>query len=152
MTASLHELLAAERFGVLATHSARRPGWPFASLAPYALDERGGPVLLLSDLAEHTRNIRADARVSLLVQQTSDEEDPQAAARVTLLGMLVALPSDAAPSAREHYVARHPRAAEYAALSDFRVYGLSVTEARFIGGFGNMGWLSGEALRAVLGP
>src|SRR5437879_12351747 len=60
----LRALLAAERHAVLATLSASRDGWPFASVAPYALSADGEPLLLLSDLAEHTRNVRADPRAS----------------------------------------------------------------------------------------
>jgi len=68
VTHGLRELLATERHAVLATLSASRAGWPFASVAPYALSAAGEPLLLLSDLAEHTRNLRADPRASLMVQ------------------------------------------------------------------------------------
>jgi putative heme iron utilization protein len=144
-------LLEAEHVGVLATLSARRDGWPFASVAPYALSEGGEPLFLLSDLAEHTRNVRADPRASLLVQAGASADDPQAGARVTLLGRVIALPAEPeASEARARYVARHPAAAEYAALTDFHVYVLEVEEARMIGGFGDMGWLAGEQLRHAL--
>ena len=77
MTPTLRELLDREHNGVLATLSARRQGWPFASIAPYALTTAGEPLLLFSDLAEHTRNVRADPRSSLLVQDSSALDDPQ---------------------------------------------------------------------------
>ncbi|HEV7662681.1 MAG TPA: pyridoxamine 5'-phosphate oxidase family protein [Chloroflexota bacterium] len=150
MSATLRQLLDQERVGVLATLSARREGWPFASVAPYALSDSGEPVLLLSDLAEHTRNVRADPRASLLVQAGASRDDPQAGARVTLLGRVVPLADEAVTVARERYVALHPAAAEYAALADFRLYQLEIEEARLIGGFGDMGWLSGERLRQAL--
>jgi len=115
---SLRQLLEAERHGVLATLSVRQAGWPFASATPFAIDAKGRPLLLLSELAEHTRNLRADPRGSLLVQDSGAREDPQAGARVTLLGTL-APTSDADASAR--YIDRHPRSAEYLALGDFHV-------------------------------
>jgi heme oxygenase (biliverdin-IX-beta and delta-forming) len=146
-TQNLRALLLQERHGVLATLSARRDGWPFASAVPYALSEGGEPLFLLSELAEHTRNLRADARASLLVQDSLAAADPQAGARVTLLG--TAEPHDTEAS-RHTYLGRHPQAAEYAALGDFKVWRLNVTEARYVGGFGEMGWLDGLALREAL--
>ena len=144
---SLRQLLERERQGVLATLSARRGGWPFASVTPFATDARGEPLLLLSELAEHTRNLRADARASLLVQDSRTLEDPQAGARVTLLGSLETVGAEAA---RQRYLERHPRAAEFAGLGDFHVWVLHVSEARFVNGFGDMGWLGGDKLRAAL--
>jgi putative heme iron utilization protein len=150
VTPTLRALLAAERFGVLATLSARRDGWPFASVAAFALCERGEPLFFLSDLAEHTRNIQADPRASLLVQDGAALADPQAGARATLLGSVEAVPSAARNEAQERYVARHPQATEYVAMSDFNLFVLRISEARFIGGFGDMGWVSGDTLRAQL--
>jgi heme oxygenase (biliverdin-IX-beta and delta-forming) len=144
---TLRQLLAAERHGTLATISARRGGWPFASLTPYALGATGEPLLLLSELAEHTRNLRNDPRVSLLVHDSSTVDDPQAGARVTLLGT-AEVQDDA--DARRAYVARHPRAEEYLQLADFHVWRLSVREARYVNGFGDMGWLNSEALHQAL--
>jgi heme iron utilization protein len=147
---SLHELLNAERQGVLATLSARRQGWPFASVTPYALSDDGEPLLLLSDLAEHTRNLRADSRASLLVQDSSMLDEPQAGARVTLLGSVEALSTDQAPEAQVRYVEKIPEATEYLALGDFHFYVLRLLEARFVNGFGDMGWLAADRLRAQL--
>ena len=143
---TLRQLLVGERQAVLATISARRAGWPFASVAPYAIDRHGQPLLLLSDLAEHTRNARADPRASLLVQE-SVAEDPQAGARITLLGTLEPIHDEEARSA---YVARHTQAAEYLMLGDFGMWRLNVSEARYVNGFGDMGWLEGKTLRAAL--
>jgi hypothetical protein len=131
----INELLATETNGVLSTLSARHRGYPFGSLTPYALTEHGEPILLLSQLAEHTRNIQADAHASLFVQQT----DAQDAMRVTLLGSVHAASS---PELRERYVARHPPSESYFAMADFGLYVLSVQHVRFVAGFGDMGWLS----------
>src|SRR5438445_6339463 len=71
------------RTGTLATLSRKHPGHPFASVMPYALDERGRPLILISSMAMHTQNLVADARASLLVAQPT-AGDPLAAGRVTL--------------------------------------------------------------------
>jgi putative heme iron utilization protein len=148
--AAVRALLAGQRHGVLATLSARHGGWPYASVAPYALTDAHEPLLLLSQLAEHTRNIQADNRVSLFVQADGPEEDPQAGARVTLLGWVAPVgKAERADWARLHdrYVDWHPSAADYFQMSDFGLYVLRVETARFVGGFGDMGWLDAAALR-----
>src|SRR5207245_1485810 len=129
---ALRALLAAERHAVLATLSASRDGWPFASLVPYALSADGEPLLLLSDLAEHTRNVRADPRASLFVQDGSCTADPQAGCRVTILGQVELVVDSELAIARQAYLARQPKAAEYVTLGDFRLYVLRVSAARFI--------------------
>ena len=147
MSSPLRGLLLAERHGVLATLAVRRQGWPFASLTAYALSASCEPLLLLSDLAEHTRNLQADPRASLLVQDASlAREDPQAGARVTLLGTVARVTDRDVPGTQARYIERHPQAAEYFGLSDFRLYILHPTEARMIGGFADAGWLTGEEL------
>jgi len=133
------QFLASNREGVLSTHSVSRSGYPFGSLAPYALTERGEPLLLLSDLAEHTRNLQADARASLFVREEGAIH-AQAAMRVTLLGMVSPAPDDAA--LRERYVARHPSAQAYFQLGGFGLYVLHTEHLRVIERFGEMGWLS----------
>jgi heme iron utilization protein len=69
---------------------------------------------------------------------------------VTLLGTVESVASGERASAQAAYLGRHPQAADYLALADFHLYVLRVQEARFIGGFGDMGWLAGEPLRAAL--
>jgi heme iron utilization protein len=131
----LRELLKKQSSGVLSTLSARHSGYPFGSLTPYALTEQAEPILLLSQLAEHTRNVQADARASLFVQAGATQAD----ARVTLLGRINA--QDGA-DLQQRYVARHPGAESYFAMSDFGLYVLKVEHVRFVAGFGEMGWLS----------
>ena len=147
---SLRQLLEAERNGVLATLSARRGGWPFASVAPYATTSTGEPLLLLSELAEHTRNLHADPRASLLIQDSNAGEDPQTGARITLLGSADIVDEADHQRARQWYMARHPQASQYFELKDFHLWVLRLTEARFVNGFGDMGWLQGERLLTAL--
>ena len=80
------------RIGSLATHSRKQPGFPFGSVMPYGADDHGRPVFLISNMAMHTQNLKADARASLLVMQDGDG-DPLGAARVTLLGETLPVPT-----------------------------------------------------------
>ena len=135
-------LLAAESVGVLSTISVHRPGFPYGSVTPYALSAQGAPLLLLSRLAAHTKNLLADPRASLFIGDRSAAEDPQAGGRVSLLGRVAPLPEGDAPDARERYLAR-----DYLALGDFSFWRFEAEEARLIAGFGEIRWLDGAALR-----
>src|SRR5436190_56526 len=80
--AEARRYLRARHGGVLSTVSRKFPGYPFGSVVPFVLDQQAQPVILVSALAEHTRNLAADARCSLIVQEPGIE-DMQAAARLT---------------------------------------------------------------------
>jgi putative heme iron utilization protein len=136
--AEVRALLEAESVGLLSTLSVHRAGYPYGSLTPFALSARGLPLLLLSELAAHTKSLRADSRACLFVGDRAATEDPLAGARVSLLGR--AAPVDGA-DARARYVSRHPRAEAYFQLRDFALWELAVEEARLISGFGSMRWL-----------
>jgi len=143
--AGARALLAAESAGVLSTLSVRRAGTPYGSITPYALGADGAPLLLLSGLAAHTHNLEADPRAGLFVGDQSAAADPQAGARLSLLGEVHPLPADAEPDARARYLARWPQAAQYLALSDFAFWRFRIDEARLIAGFGEIRWLPGTA-------
>ena len=64
------------RIGSLSTLSRKQPGFPFGSVMPYGLDEHGRPIFLISTMAMHTHNLRADPRASLLVTQPDASGDP----------------------------------------------------------------------------
>jgi len=129
--------------GALSTISARHDGAPFGSRALFALLD-GDPVFLISTLASHTKNLLADPRASLLVAPASDT--PMSDGRVTLVG--TAAPTDA-PAARDAFLAAHPDAAMYAGFKDFAFWRLSVSDVRYVGGFGRMSWLTPADWRAA---
>ncbi len=120
--------------GVLSTISQRVDGFPFGSVAPFILDHSGCPVILISTLAEHTKNIDADSRVSLIVQPYSP--DMQVAGRVTVLGRALRLSDKTELGPR--YLRFHPQAESYFAMHDFSFYRIEPVRIRFIGGFGNV--------------
>ena len=138
-------LLAGESVGLLSTISVRRAGTPYGSVTPYALSAGGAPLLLLSALAAHTHNLRADPRAGLFVGDHSAVADPQAGARLSLMGRVVPVPDHEAADARARYLARWPRAADTLALADFSFWRFEIEEARFIAGFGEIRWLSASA-------
>src|ERR1700724_3853317 len=74
------------RIGSLSTHSRKQAGFPFGSVMPYGLDDRGRPIFLISTMAMHTQNLQTDPRASLLVTQDDSGSDPLGASRVTLVG------------------------------------------------------------------
>lgn len=111
-------------------------GGPFASLVTVATTPAGAPLLLLSDLALHTRNLKRDPRASLLLVGPGGEGgDPLAGARLTLSGR-IARDDDA--NHRRRFVARHAEAGGYASFADFALYRLDVTRAHLVAGFGRI--------------
>ncbi len=147
------DLLTKERVGVLGTLSERHGGAPFTSLAPFGLTAAGEPILLLSALSQHTRNLAADPRASLFVHDpAASDADPRTAPRVALVGRVRAVPSADEADARARYLARHPEARGLFNL-DFALYVLSIEEAQLVGGFAAAGWIPGDELRRVFaGP
>lgn len=142
-------LASRARVGSLATVARDPAGHPFATLVAVAVDAAGQPLFFLSSLAEHTKNLRADARASLLVWDAAGGGDPLAAERVTLVGACSPVTGDETAAARATVLAAHPGASTYAALPDFAVWRLAVTQARWIGGFGRMTWIDGDAYKSA---
>jgi putative heme iron utilization protein len=118
----------------------RDGGWPFTSLVLVATDHDGVPLLLLSDLAEHSANIAADDRVSLLIDGTAGLDDPLTGPRLTVVGR--ATRSDHAGH-RERYLARHESAAQYADFGDFAFYRIAMESGHLVAGFGRIDWIAG---------
>jgi len=144
-----HWLLSAST-ATLSTIAAEREvaGWPFGSLAPYALRDDGTPVVLLSEIAQHTKNLRRDPRLSLFVCDPRPAGDPQASWRVTVLGRARALGSDEPELEEIHarYRERVPNAPSYLGTHDFTYFVLEPVRVRAIGGFGAIRWLEPETM------
>ncbi len=137
------------RTGTLSTLSRQRPGHPFGSVMPYAPDDQGRPLLLISTMAMHTQNLRADPRASLLVAQPDWAGDPLAAGRVTLMGEAGSLSGEDATVARKIYLSRHANAAYWVDFEDFGFYRLEVADVYFVGGFAAMDWISAQEYLAA---
>jgi putative heme iron utilization protein len=129
------------RIGSLATLSRQQPGFPFGSVMPYAMDARGRPIFLISTMAMHTQNLQADARASLLVTQPDASSDPLGAARVTVIGNVLAIPEPEVANARTLYLARYANSKYWVDFEDFAFYRMEVLDVYYVGGFGVMGWV-----------
>ncbi len=150
--AQARRLLRAVPMASLATAAADRQGWPYASLVAVAVDHDGTPVLLLSQLSDHTRNLREDPRAALLLDNTVGVANRMAGERLTVIGTLAPAPAARKDQLRTRYLARHPAAAAYEGFGDFDYWSMTVTSAHLIGGFAQAFWLDGAALMPSLPP
>jgi putative heme iron utilization protein len=112
--------------------------WPYVSLVLVACDLDASPLLLLSDLAEHTKNLKRDPLASLLFDGTAGRDDPLTGPRVTVMGKLL---PEAEPDRRARFVRRHPSASAYAGFHDFHLYRMEVERAHLVAGFGRIDWI-----------
>jgi hypothetical protein len=139
--ATLIDLLHRCPDGALATHSVAVPGYPFATALPFATDQQHRPLFLISRLAEHTQNLAADPRASLLVRIPLAEGEM---ARATVVGAV--RPVEAETLLVDRYLRYQPEAERFLQLGDFRFFRMEPAQARIIGGFGQAGWLDGERI------
>jgi len=135
------DLLHAPGEIALATHSQAMPGFPFNTAVTYACDEHHRPLMLISRLAEHTKNLLADSRASLLVARMLGEGE---IARASLMGNVVEINPPALLVAR--YLRFHPEAERFLQLGDFRFFRIEPVRIRVVGGFAQAGWLEGKNL------
>lgn len=126
-------LMREGRSGALATLMTAS-GDPYCSLVNVATDFDGSPILLISQLAIHTKNILADARVSLMLDERK-EGDPLQGARVMLMGRAEQTDD---PHIRRRYLARQPEAEMFADFADFAFYRIALTSAHLVAGFGRI--------------
>jgi putative heme iron utilization protein len=126
-------LLREGRSGALATLMPGS-GDPYCSLVNVATTAAGAPLLLISRLALHTKNILADPRVSLMLDERKPG-DPLEGARVMLMGTAAATEDG---DARRRYLARHPDAEMYAGFKDFAFYEVTLKGAHLVAGFGRI--------------
>ncbi len=141
------------RVGSLSTLSRKQRGFPFGSVMPYAVDERGRPVFLISTMAMHTQNLQADARASLLVTRAGADRDPLGASRVTVLGRVMVVAEPEVAAVRTLYLASYANSKHWVDYEDFSFYRMEVADVYYVGGFGVMGWiLASEYERARPDP
>jgi heme iron utilization protein len=134
-------MLRAHRYGTLSTLSKKFDGYPFGSITPYLVDHNGSLLIFISTLAEHTKNIGHDPRVSLI---THDQRDPhiQTQGRVTVVGN--AHLETNREQAGLRYLRYFPEAQAYLAMHDFSFYRIRPVAIRYIGGFGRIHWVDME--------
>jgi putative heme iron utilization protein len=129
--------------GLLSTHSLKFPGYPFGSLLPICRDPKGNPLLLISDLAQHTRNLDNNPLCSLTFNEPGDG-DVQQLARLTCLASAEAVTS---ASASERFFRYFPSSRRYHKELNFNFYRLTIQHYYFIGGFGAARWFDGSRIQ-----
>src|SRR3984893_5686674 len=137
--------------GSISTLSRKQPGFPFGSVMPYGLDEHGRPIFLISTMAMHTQNLKADPRSSLLVTQDEADGDPLGASRVTLVGNVLPVPEAEIPGARKVYLERQPNSKYWVDFEDFSFYRMDVVDTYYVGGFGVMSWVAASEYGSLRG-
>ncbi|MBT3332997.1 MAG: heme iron utilization protein [Rhodospirillaceae bacterium] len=135
-------LMRSQDWGTLAT-AMPMDGHPYASLVLVAADYDASPILLMSDLAEHAKNIAADDRVSLLFDGTRGLPSPLTGARLSVQGRARRNNDD---RLRRRFLARHEDAQGYADFGDFAFYQLVVERGHLVAGFGKIEWLDRDDL------
>ncbi|MFZ5738604.1 MAG: HugZ family protein [Pseudomonadota bacterium] len=129
-------LLRRRREGALATLM-QDDGAPYCSLVNLASHPDGSPLLLISRLAIHTRNVLADPRVSLMLDERA-AGDPLEGARIMLLGRAVPARPDELPLWRRRYLAAHPAAEGYIDFADFSLFRIETSGLHLVAGFGRI--------------
>ncbi|MEE9358211.1 HugZ family pyridoxamine 5'-phosphate oxidase [Candidatus Vondammii sp. HM_W22] len=137
-------LLLGRLCGILATQSLDLPGYPFGSLIPYSLGQDGWPLMLLSHLAKHTRNLNAEPRCSLTITDTG-EGDIQQLMRLTCLGKVTRV-IDIRTSEAENHFRQFPGSQNYFEHLNFQFYRLQPERFYCVGGFGAARWMGVDRL------
>jgi heme iron utilization protein len=133
-------LMSLTSVATLSTISRKHAGYPFGSLMPFALDSLGRPIFLISNMAMHTQNLKADPRCSLFVGQAG----ALGAARATMIGNAEPIPETDIASARDLYLARHENSRYWVDFPDFSFFRLQPIDLYYVGGFGVMGWVEAQ--------
>lgn len=145
LAAEARILLGNATRGVLSTLDPDR-GFPHASIVDLAPVDGGDVITLLSALAVHRQYAEADDRASILIAPYLAEDDAMMKPRVTLVGHLVR--EENRDLFRDAYLALHPEAEMYLKMADFAFFRLRTERARYIAGFGRMGWIESQELQA----
>ena len=137
------DFITFNRNGFLSTISASEAGYPFGSITPYDIDSQGRLIILIADISEHAKNLRADNRASMLITDQFGAHDPQSYARATVLGEYLLVPDDEIEEVGWSYKSRFPEAVERERQHGFNYWRCVPSQIRWIGGFGHIGWVQG---------
>ena len=137
------QLMLSELSGVLSTHSLNMPGYPFGSVLPFCLDENGFPVIQVAQISQHTRNMEADPKVSLIICE-SGVNDVLTGKRLTLVGEAEKI--EDANEIAELYYQFFPQGRDYLTAHPSVFFRIKPTRSRYIGGFAQAFWFDNEAV------
>ncbi len=128
----------------LATHSVDCEGYPFASFVPYVLDDTNAIIILISALAEHTKNIEQNSKISLLIIDEHSEQfsqDKPQAARISLFCLAEKVAKEKQLLVADQYVSVFPDSKMFYEKLDFSFFRLLPQRVRLIEGFGRVTWV-----------
>jgi putative heme iron utilization protein len=133
-------LLDLAKDGTIATLASDYKGTPFATPAPYALDSEGRPVIFLSNLAIHTKNITKNPKCSIMILK-EDKDDPFNSARVTFIGKIVKVGKDEREAYKKLFLSKQKSSEPFIDFGDFNFYRLEIESIFYVGGFGDIQWV-----------
>jgi len=116
--------------------------YPYTSLVPYAIDGKGRPIIFISDLAMHTKNLNKNNKCSLMATKINNK-DVFNSARATLIGKMTKVPKD---EVKKIYLDKYPDAESLLDLDDFSFYRMEVEYIHYIGGFGDINWYNKDQI------
>lgn len=143
--AQARHLVALNRTGVLSTLAINPEGFPFGSITPYDIDQEGNITIYLSVIAEHYKNLQANPRASLTVIDLFGLQDPQAHGRATILLQFHPVSNAERAAVESSYCSRFEGAAGFELAHNFVFMRGAPERVRWIGGFGEVGWVQGDA-------
>lgn len=137
-----HQFIHQHYYGVLSTHSASEAGYPFGSITPYIVTDSGDLAIFVSHLAEHTRNISDNAKVSLTIFDVDDETTTSSGPRITCLAD--AYQAEDQTLLKKQYLEKFPDSDIILELDGFQFYILKLKKIRLVAGFGDVKWLTSD--------
>ena len=134
-------LFRSSNTATLSTLSKSTQDYPFGSFVTFSSNSNRNLFIYASDIAEHTKNILNDSRACVTMHSVNDSADKQASARLSLIGDLIRVPDEDTPLCQARFLKFLPDSKKYSRIHGFKFYKLDIIKARWIGGFGDIGWL-----------
>lgn len=142
------DFLAFHRTAVLSTLSRTHQGYPFLSLVPYDVDFMGRVIIYISKIAEHYKNLTLNSKASVFIPDLHAWQDPQPYGRITILGDFASVPEKELPAVQASYEKRFPDSIPHSLTHDFVYFRSTVERVRWISGFGEIYWISGDSFQS----
>ena len=130
-----------DKIAILSTISKKYEGYPFGSFVTYVSGWDRTIFLYLSDLADHTKNLKKNHKSCITILKKNESGDVQNSARLTLIGDLKKVPLKIYEACKDRFHNFFPESSVYEQMHDFNFYQISITQSRWIGGFGKISWL-----------
>ena len=134
-------LFRSSNTAILSTLSKSTDGYPFGSFVTTVSHSNRELFIYASDIAEHTKNILNDSKACVTLSSVNSQGDKQASSRLSLMGDLTKISSEDIQNCQARFFKFLPESEKYSYIHGFHFYRLKILKARWIGGFGQIGWL-----------